>query len=487
MEEYKMTQMKRWLSLLLVLVMLLAVTACTPAQVTETPDTTVSDTETTDPATEPTDDSTEPTPTEPTPTEPTPTERAKPDIQEGTAAAEIPEYNYDTFYKLWDMENEAWMLVYKASNSDGYTAYQTDLEDAGYTLYAENQICDNLYSTWISDDVTVTAFYAPYLKQVRILAEPRGALAPRAEDNVYEDLGVENLLAVVSTNQSDDQRNGMCFVYRLCDGSFYIVDSGHNLKTEADLIYETLCTLAPDPDNIVIAAWLFTHPHSDHVGGFYQFATYYSDKVTLERVIYNFTTEQSFVICENNTNHITKIRTCAAMFGDNVIIHEAHPGEEYYIRDAHIEILTTTDTFTSNVIGYMNDSSIVSIITLGGSKILQMGDCGPSESPILLGMYEDYLNVDIQQVAHHGYQGATKQLNAAISATLAIWPSSQFLYEIKKDQAYNLPLQEREYTIVAATYVTVIPLPLDIDSIYNWNAFHWNDENLIDNRSWMLG
>ena len=89
----------------------------------------------------PTEASTE-VPTE-TPTE-TPTEASTEAFTEAPAAAPtealvqgspldlLPEYTYDSYKGLWDVENgEAEMLVYTATSSDGYISYLTDLEKAG--------------------------------------------------------------------------------------------------------------------------------------------------------------------------------------------------------------------------------------------------------------------------------------------------------------------------------------------------------------------
>ena len=45
-------------------------------------------------------------------------------------------------------------------------------------------------------------------------------------------------------------------------------------------------------DDIVIAAWFFTHQHLDHLGGYPPFAQLFSDKVTLEQVVFNLPNEE---------------------------------------------------------------------------------------------------------------------------------------------------------------------------------------------------
>ena len=74
--------------------------------------------------------------------------------------------------------------------------------------------------------------------------------------------------------------NGMCYVMRLEDGSFIVTDGGHALQKNADRLYRILRKQAPDPDNIVIAAWIFSHSHGDHSGMFPYFTASYADRVS---------------------------------------------------------------------------------------------------------------------------------------------------------------------------------------------------------------
>lgn len=388
----------------------------------------------------------------------------------GSALAELPKYTYDTYADLWDMDGDAHMVMFKATDSTGYTSYQQDLKDAGFELYTSNEIVENLYSTWITDSVTVTEMYIPSMKQVSIVAEPRTNLIPLESDNVWEDKGVSNVYTMVSTNTTKDDTNGMCYIYRLADGSFIIEDSGHNQEAQADEIYNALRELAPDPDNIVIAAWFISHAHSDHVGGFYKFSKKYADKVKLEMLVYNLPTDKSFELTNCSMKHRQNLIDAAARF-EGVVTVKAHPGQEFYIRDAKIQVLYSVEMFKYRDLTWMNNSSLVLKVELADTVILQLGDCGPDQSRIVLNAYGDYLHCDIQQVAHHGYTGATKELNTTIDATVALWPVSVSQYKKYYKCDYNVPLMDCEYTYVAGTNTTMIPLPFDPDTVTTRVAF----------------
>ncbi len=456
--------MKRSLLNKLVLVLVLvflagSISACVPGSSTQTTEA-PTDAQTDEPTNEPTDESTE-----------APTDAPGPEIAEDSPLATLPEYTYDSYKALWDVENGAEILLYSAENSDGYNSYLTELEGAGFTKYAENEIVGNLYSTWTNDDLHVTMMYIPSQKSVRILAEPSTlGLPTRAEENVYTDAGVENVVVQVGTNYDGQQGNGMCYIYRLCDGSFILVDSGFNSTECADAIYETLVKLAPDPENIVIAAWFVTHQHGDHIGGFYAFASKYSDKVKLEQMIYNYPTERVFNLCQSSVNHITKLPQHAAMFEGCELV-EAHPGQEFYIRDAYVEMLYTWDMFTTSSVIFMNNTSLVFTVTINDTKAIMLGDCGPLASPVVTNAYGDYIKSDYIQVAHHGYIGATIELNELIAADVVMWPAAQSTYLSHIADDCHKIFKNAEYLYIADTSATQIPIPFDSKKVEKWDLY----------------
>lgn len=443
-----MLNMKKWIAALLALCMLLSMAACTPGDEEGSGTTTATGN-----------------------TNATQKELPRDyDVPADTAIATLPKYTYDGFLSLWDEEEGAHLLRFQTDNADGYKAYQTDLEKAGFEKYAENEIVGNLYATWISDEVSVTTMYVPSLNEVRIVAEPKGALAPREEDNVYEDKGVEPVMAMVGTHYKAGKDNGMCFIFRLADGSFIIEDSGHNAKAQGDAIYNTLRELAPDPDNIVIAAWIFSHFHGDHTGGFYNFTKNHGSEVTVEKFIWNYPTEKTFVMNDSILSQKTNMLTYSAKYEGAQVI-EAHPGQVYYIRNMKFEVLSTLELLPWQDIAFFNNTSTVLRMYFGGNVITMMGDCGPNETEVVYNAYGDYLKTDILQVTHHGYVGATAELNSALAPTVALWPVSIDHYTCYRYESYNKPLANAAHTYVAQKLTTVIPLPFNADTVYTWELY----------------
>jgi len=155
--------------------------------------------------------------------------------------------------------------------------------------------------------------------------------------------------------------SNMSYAYRLCDGSFVILDGGGNGfgnggvdREQASRVYRTLEKYKTS-EEIVIAAWYITHPHTDHMGGFMAFTqTYLNDpnyRVTLEKVICNlpnietqskpfyegFEQALSADKIELYNNRLEQLRS------EGVDVYKAHVGQSYYIRNLKIEILFAYD------------------------------------------------------------------------------------------------------------------------------------------------
>ena len=123
------------------------------------------------------------------------------------------------------------------------------------------------------------------LGEVKVTAEPLFDTDLSVFDPASETVGkAESLLIQIGLDEvksdgsdANTVNGGMAYAYRLSDGSFFLIDgggdgfgSGDMDKDNAARIYQTLKKYSVT-EEIVIAGWYITHPHTDHMGAFMAF------------------------------------------------------------------------------------------------------------------------------------------------------------------------------------------------------------------------
>ena len=205
---------------------------------------------------------------------------------------------------------------------------------------------------------------------------------------------------------------GMSYAIRLSDGRFIIIDGGREFEIDADKLYKRIKSDSPF-DIPVIAAWIMTHPHSDHFFCFIPFMDKYGDKVKIEKFIFNFPEADDLA-------HYPKLaeRDSRSDYDDSssafiplmleriektgADVYTAHTGQTYKIGDAVCRILSCMDN-TIHLSDNINAASLVIRMELAGQTILWTTDASFSKAK-LPERYDDYLKADILQVPHHGFQ-----------------------------------------------------------------------------------
>ena len=358
-----------------------------------------------------------------------------------------------------DAGDGAYMLAVKQSDLKSFREYRKKIVAAGYTLYTSHSATGNEFYTYVNDEYTIHTYYRFYDRSVRAIIEPKGML-PLTEPEAYEIVTTPSLTMVgveIST-----ANNGLCLIFRLSNGHFIILDSGHDKKSCTDKIYAKLQELAPDKNNIVVDAWFISHGHVDHAGGLFQIAMHYADSITVKQFICNIPPEERLLAIDDLTTE-NKTRNTMKTF-QNAVITKAHTGQIYYFADAKVEILYTVEDVYPTKLADGNSASMVFRVTLGGQTIMCLGDEHTDSSSILTSTYlNQYLKSDIVQMSHHGMTGATAELYAQINPDVALWPSGITTYRERKDTDYNKKLLSliKDLYIAGSTGVT-LQLPYTI-------------------------
>ncbi len=307
------------------------------------------------------------------------------------------------------------ILRYEKTSADDFRTYRDLLCGAGFEIYDEHETESNLFATLVSDTLTVNLSRFSKTGTMRIVAEERGALCPLtdAHDRVCDSLltGMKGETVVAA--------EGMGYIIRLADGSFCIIDGGMGDPdhVDSDKLMGILNAQKPEgTEKPVIAAWLFTHLHGDHIGVFNCFSLDHHDDVVIEKLIYNFPKEEetaasnSPYMLDDSIYRWTQFKKCLADFYAGVPVVKAHTGNRFQVRNASFEVLfTPDDLYPASILNGtgMNESSLLLKMTLEGQTYLWTGDFGFIGADLVQMEYAKTLSCDFLQMAHHGMNGTT--------------------------------------------------------------------------------
>ncbi len=183
-----------------------------------------------------------------------------------------------------------------------------------------------------------------------------------------------------------------------------------------------------------VAAWIFTHPHVDHISGF--ISEWKKNKCAdfdIEKVVYNFPTRE-WRETENVPDREYFLRdfdeTLPSFFeiekelGELAFIPKK--GDSLTVDEVNIDFLFTWHKeLVSNP---MNDASLVFKLTTPNKTVLFLGDLGPDGGDVLLNESRSLLKSDIVQMAHHGHMDCDTEVYAAISPETCLWCAPDWLY-----------------------------------------------------------
>jgi hypothetical protein len=381
----------------------------------------------------------------------------------------LPHYgDSDTAVQFINIADNSRMLYVKKTNADEFHAYVAKLADAGFTEFATRQMGDNLYAIYKNDKKILHASYHAANKEARITVDDAYDMTLFAEQE-YEKVcePAVHLLGLEFNSPSNPDeyvQNALGIIFRLEDGRFVIVDGNYFGDRQAKELYDALCKLAVDENDITVAAWIFTHAHNDHVGAFCTLAdSQWKDKIKIENFLYHFTTTEQYKNA-GGSGALGDVRSAMRKYPDANHI-KVHTGQVLKVGGAEIEILFTFADSEPTVLTNFNATSVVLRFITQGNTVLVPGDATDGDCNYLARKYGDYLKSDIVQITHHGYNG-TSSFYRAVDADVILWAGGarQFygegdLYRIK-DWEHNkvaLSLAEECYIAGETGHTLILP------------------------------
>lgn len=370
---------------------------------------------------------------------------------------------------IYPAGNGAYVMLFEGVEESFFEAYSQALSALGYTQYTATSFNGskpentNRFATYTTDAYSVDLGYHArgYLDSVTddpnkesygnkfdggilfVTVSPReGLTLPLTEAPAYTSLDPDKYpttLTQVGLGDYHTNEASNCYIIRLADGTFIIHDIGYgdamNPKTTADAVYELLKKQAPDPDHIVITAWVTTHPHRDHMDGLEHFANKYASDptITVKQFVHNFAEDEIATPFERSCQ--VAVREAMAKFGPDVEVVKPHAGNVLYYANVKFRILYSHENHLQlNGGRYDGNASllVMQMETEDGLKVLfgadsPMRDNGHGGKPFTYGAihkrYGSFLESDIMTNMHHGLGGGSGwDTNATIKPKIVLWP-----------------------------------------------------------------
>ncbi len=347
----------------------------------------------------------------------------------------LPDYDLDTDYTNDFVQDGRYIKIKTFATAEEYNGYVNRLLKDGYKKYDENKIGKNLFVSLVNKKNFISVSFTAGNSKLKIISEPLGHLYPRKADNKYTSKGMQSLFTGMK-NENKPIYSGMGFVIRLDDGSFIIIDGGGGDRNHKDSNRLLNILNEQKPKNSgkpVIAAWIFTHCHDDHIGVFNAFSADFHDKVVIEKFYYNFPPDLDILasaefMFNDDYYSYNNFKDCIKNYYSKSAVIRPHSGERYYIRNAVIEMLFSyEDLFPASIadrgINDFNETSLIFKVNVGGQSLMITGDASAMGMNFASTNYGTYLKSDILQMAHHGQNG-TVPFYSKVDPTYALIPIS---------------------------------------------------------------
>ena len=333
-------------------------------------------------------------------------------------------YAYDLFKSYYVYEHGA--------GEKDYRDYCAKLESCGFALYSSNSANGNLFSTYFDGENIVNVSYISY-KDVDKYVVRNVSYVLISVDSIRNSTlpcKAEPFEAITEANVS--LVGFTALMIRLLDGRFLVIDGG----MDRDRIYNALCEQNVRGGKPVVAAWMFSHAHGDHMNGFYHTLEDHADDIVIERIIHSFPGESLYMPAKNYMEGAPNPEG-EGMNRRNDKMHAyitekmpeckytvAHAGQIFEYAGVKLEVLMTSENLYKKQMFDSNMSSVVYAFTMPDGRFIALGDAVDGASKMLRKIYGKSLKCDAVALAHHAFNGGDEEMYYDMGAKVAIWPLS---------------------------------------------------------------
>jgi len=316
----------------------------------------------------------------------------------------------------------AYLLLRLDADPSDCDAYTEKLIRNGYRKYTEKTMVSVNCATYVNESTVINVTYGERDRSLRIVAEPlKGTALPMLTDGEYTRV-CRPYIAQLATRRMA----WMCYVIRLENGEFLVIDSGGN--GAGDYLYSALMRLNGG-EPVTVACWLITHFHQDHVGGLVSLAANdeYMKNIRIKTLIHNFPQKQVLDTATGSGD-----RRNISMWDDTLnkigaTVYRARTGQKYFFGGAELEMLFTyEDLMPFNIYAVRtNPTSHIVSVKVGGQRFMILGDACREATELCVLRYGETLKSDFVQLSHHGWGdgGTSEEFYRLVGAPYVLYPS----------------------------------------------------------------
>ena len=180
--------------------------------------------------------------------------------------------------------------------------------------------------------------------------------------------------------------------------------------------------------------WFMTHLHDDHLGAFTEIVK--DENVEISNIYASLNDKEWYRV--NEPSRFDFSEELLDILNDEKIKNKVHSpdlNEKLTIDNIKVEILGIRNPEIVENPG--NEQSMVIRFDTYKSSMIVLGDTGVKSSEKLLNNQKEKLDCDIVQMAHHGQNGATRELYQSISPKICLWPTPEWLWNNDPGTGYN--------------------------------------------------
>lgn len=348
---------------------------------------------------------------------------------------------------IGDMGAGNQVITVNGSEISEYNEYLKVLEENGFKKYVdsgEKGINENVYSaTMTKDDLVLTVIHMVKTNLTYIVAEEN---APLSDHLFYKDEYVANNIkgAQTTLHMVELSDYGNSFVIQLKNGHFILNDGARPEDLEPLISY--LEELAPEGEKPVVEAWMVSHPHGDHAALFEQFNKNwtYGDRIYVEGIYMDLLNNETAAAQEVTSVQLA-VRSAAQVLkttkGGHPEIYRPQAGQTYYFNDIKIEVMQTMlqcpEENWYRWTGNVNEFSTWLMYNIEGQTFLNAGDGDFGSMRAIMRTYdEEYLEMDIMAVQHHGIN-VHNEFTDFISVKTLLYPNFGIYGSFEEGQSWG--------------------------------------------------